>query len=535
VARVLTNNTGLRVTVESSIGTLPAEPIWYVVEWNNIAAFGADITTATRRPISQDRGRRKGVVTDLDSAVDVETDLTMEALALFSEGFFFAEYANKEFFLRETYGTPSILRAPRVDGTNDEFDIDAASATLAGKVQWVTASMSTLLWSKGYAIAANNGLHELTADLAGSGTALAVATDLEDETTPPTNARLEVAGVRIMDDEDLTLTVSGSTATLVSAAAISDWSTLGLFAGMKIHIGSPDASGDLQNGLGAAGTASYGYARITSISGATLNLDKLDANLSTASGATGLDQDVMFGRFLRNVPVTASSTDNEYLERSYQFEGSYADLGGVGTPQYEYAIGNFANEMVFNLPLTAISTVTFGFIGTNSDTITGTRKNNAEDAQSPLLSAAFSSSANLASITTDVVSSVSDVCFKSLTLTILNNVSAEKCIGTLGATFINAGLFQADVEGQMLFTSAAIVNAVRNNTTVTMAWIVENEDGAAAFDIPAMTLSGGGREFPVDQSVLVNLTGASFTSNTYGYDLSLSLFPAVPGTLAQAA
>ena len=88
-----------------------------------------------------------------------------------------------------------------------------------------------------------------------------------------------------------------------------------------------------------------------------------------ASNATLVD--IMFGRFLRNVAVTASADDNEFLERTYQFEGEYPDLGGVGTDEYEYAIGNFANELALSLPLTDKGTATWGFNGTDPEAHTG--------------------------------------------------------------------------------------------------------------------------------------------------------------------
>jgi hypothetical protein len=340
---------------------------------------------------------------------------------------------------------------------------------------------------------------------------------------------LSVAGVRVLDDADLTLTVSGSTATLVSAAAITNWGSLGIKKGMFIHIGSPSSTGTLQNALGAGGVVSYGYARVTADStNGTLNLDKLSTTLSTAVGPAGGSQDVMFGRFLRNVPVTANATDNRYVERTYQFEVSYPELGGVGVPEYEYAIGNYVNELKLNIPLTDKSTMNFAFIGTNSDNVTGTRKTGASSATSPLRTTAFNTSSDIASLTTDVVSSASEVCFKSLTLTVKNNVSTEKCLGTLGARFVNSGLFEVSLEGQMLFTNKLITNAIKNNTTVTFLAILRNQDGAVAFDIPEMNLGDGKREFPVDQSVLVNVKGESFTSSTYGYDIGISLFPAVP-------
>lgn len=522
MARVNTNNTSLRFAIESSVGVLPGSPAWRIAEFNTIGAYGAQISTTPRRPISQDRGRKKGTVTDLDSSVEFETDLTMDAFTDFAEGFVFAEYANVEFDLKASTGT-----VPPPVASTSTYTIDAASATLAAKIQWVTTSYATLVYAKGYTNAANNGLKPVTADTAGGGTAITVAATLVTE-TPPTNASLQIAGVRILDDADLTLTVTGSTATLVSAAAITDWSTLGLRVGMFIHVGSPTAAGALQNALGTGGTESYGYARITSISGATLNLDKLSDTLISAAGAATFSQDILFGRFLRNVPVTADATDNRYLERTYQMEVSYPDLGGVGTDEYEYAIGNFVNEMALNLPLTDKATINYGFIGTNSDDVTASRKTNAASAVSPLRTTAFNTSSDIASLTTDVVSSASEVCFKSLTLTMRNNVSPEKCLGTLGARFVNSGIFEVNLEGQMLFTNKAIVNAIKNNTTVTFLAIIRNQDGALAFDIPEMNLGGGGREFPVDQSVLVNIEGQSFTSSTFGYDVGISLFAVVP-------
>lgn len=526
MGRVLTNFTGLRATIESSVGVLPGSPQWFVVEFETIGAYGATITTVARRPIGTTRGRRKGTVVDLDSSVEFETDLTIDAFTRFAEGFVFSEWANKEFDLRASTGT---VPPPAV--TNG-YTIDAASALLAGKLQWVTASYGTLVYAKGYSTAANNGLKVLTADVATSGTTVTCGSQGVVAETPPTNASLQVAGVRILDDEDLTLTVSGSTATLVSAGAISNWATLGLRAGMFIHIGSADADGVVQNGLGTDGTEVYGYARIVSVSSATLNLDKLSSTLASSAGAASEVQDILFGRFLRNVAVTANADDNRFLERTYQFEVSYPGLGSGGATEYEYAIGNFANEFAFNLPLVNKATVSFGFIGTNSDAITDSRKTGASTAVAPLRTTAFSSSIDLVSISTDLISTVSDVCFKQLTITFLNNVSPEKCLGTLGAVFVNAGLFEVNFEGQMLFTTKEIVNAIRANTTVTFSAIVRNDDGAIVFDMPELTLGGGGREFVVDASVLVNLTGNSFTSNTWGYDVGITVFPVVPQSAA---
>ena len=524
MARVNVNNFGLRYVIETSLGVAPTTG-WRGLEPNNVSTFGATITTVSRRPISQDRGRKKGTVTNKESAVEFDADLTLDAFVDFAEGFVFSEFANKEFDLKSTGG---LVPPPVASSTT--WTVQSVSALLGGKLQFVALGPWPLVFAKGYTNAANNGLHQLTVDPASTDTTLTTDSTLVTE-TPAANASLEVAGVRCAIG-DLALTISGSTATLVSAADIADWSTLGLFVGQYIHIGSDDGAGVRQNMFddGAAGDV-YGYARITSISGATLNLDKLDANLDTTDASNATLVDIMFGRFLRNVAVTASADDNEFLERSYQFEGEYPDLGGVGTDEYEYPIGNFCNELTLNLPLTDKATATWGFLGTDAEDITSTRKTGPSSTLAVLRSTAINTSSDLASISTDVVSSVSDVCFKSLTMTFRNNLSLENCLGTLGASFVNSGLFEINLEGQMLFTNKAIVNAVKNNTTVTFAAIMKNDDGAIAIDIPALTFGGGGREFPVDQSVLVNISGEAFNdaSGTIpNVSLGISLFPTVP-------
>ncbi len=528
MARVNTNNTSLRFAIESSIGVLPGTPLWRIAEFETIGAFGAQITTVVRRPISEDRGRKKGTTTDLDSTVEFETDLTVEAFNDYAEGFVFAEAANVEFDLTG----PKLVDAA-LDVTGTGYALGAALSTftngtlLAGKSVFAAAQGISLYFAQGYLTAGNNGLKAVDADVAAASTEVTAA-GLAVETAP-TNARVELAGVQVSDG-DLTLTVSGSTATLVSGADIADWAVLGIQVGQEIHIGSAvDVTGVLQNAMiDTVDDDIFGYARVTSISTVTLNLDKLGAAYVTGDNTGSGITHIMFKQFIRNVQVTANADDNRFLERTYQFEVAYPDLGGAGTDEYEYAIGNFANEIAINFPLTDKGTLSFGFIGTNSDDITPTRKTAASTALSALRTTAFNTSSDLISLTTDVVSLVSDVCFKSLTLTISNNVSPEKCLGTLGAVFVNSGLFEVNLEGQMIFTNKQIINAIKNNDTVTFQAIFRNDNGGFCIDIPELTFSGGDREFPQDASVLVNISGASFTSNTFGYDMGISLFAAVP-------
>jgi hypothetical protein len=525
MGKVNTNEFGLRFAPEVTLGTAPTSG-WRDLEPNNVGRFGVSISTEPRRPISPIRGKRKGVVVDSDSAVEHEADLTMESLVNFAEGFVFAEFANVEFDLKYSSGT---LPPPAVAAT-DDFTVDSVSTLLGGKLVYDVAGAISLVYAKGYSNAANNGLFALSADVAPAATAVPVTGTLVDE-TPSTKASLEVAGLRCAIG-DLAFTVSGSTATIVSAADITDWSVYGLFVGQYIHVGSNDGSGGRQNMFddGSGGDV-YGYARITAISGATLTLDKLDANLDTTDASNATAVDIMFGRFLRNVATDADSDDERYLSRSYAFEGSYPGLGAAAATEYEYAVGNLANELSMELPLNGKATGGWNFIGTDTEDITATRKTGPSASVSPLRTVGVGTAGDIASLTTDVVSAASDVCFKNLTLTIRNNVSPEKCLGSLAAFSMNVGLFEVGLEGTMLFTNKAIINAIKNNTTVTFAAILKNDDGAVAIDMPAATFGDGGKDLTQDEAIKVNITGEAFNDpagTIPDVSVGISFFASVP-------
>jgi hypothetical protein len=485
---VKTNNISLAYTIESTLGVLPGSPVWKLLEPNDITTFGATITTVAREPIAKDRQRKKGTVTDLESAAEFEHDLTLESFIDFAEGFVFAEFTGV------TVGAVSAVTA-----ASDTYTVAAGTALVA----------EMLIYARGFTNSANNGLYEVVSSTA---TTIVVGNFLVDE-TPPDNALIEVAGVRGASD-DFAITVTGTTAVLTYAGPVdlTDYITVGQF----VHIGGTTAGRQFSAGLG--------YGRVTAVAAGSLTLDKLSSTLATDPG-TGETVDLLFGRFLRNVSVD----DAAFLQRSFQFEATYPDLGGVGTPEYEYSIGNLANTMAINLPLTDKATVTFGFVGTDTEPFTQTQKTGGADALLPLQTTAFNTSSDIGRLRiTEVDETGLTTCFKELTLTLGNQVTPEKCLGTLGAFEMNTGLFTVDLEAQILFTSSDVVAAIRNNTTVTMDFILTNDNGAMAIDIPAMTLGGGDKEFPVNESVLLNLTGQAFGDATLGTSIGISLFPIVP-------
>lgn len=514
MGRVLTNNVQLSYTIETSLGT--AGTTWFLMEPNEISAFGATITTVAREPISKNRQRRKGTVTDLDSAVEIEADLTLSSFRDFIEGFCFATGVNADV---------TNLSATACETTGDSYTgMTAFSSAQADKFE-----IDTLIWVTGGATAANNGLKSIDADLAASGTAITVSENLVDETA---SFNISLAGYRVPTSDSptwdwdapatdqATLNLTGITAALQA---------LGVIAGMTLHIGSIASPGDttVTNAFeNSAANDMFGYARVVSFPDAnSVVFDKVDAALQfddAVAPATAVD--ILFGDFIRNVTVD----DSEYLEQSYQFEAEFPNLGAGSTDEYQYAIGNYCNSVTFELPLTDKATVSFGFIGTDTENpvASGSRKTGASSASNPLYTAAFNTSSDIARLRitdTDETGLTTD--FKSLSLTLNNNVSPEKIIGTLGAAYMNTGNFETDLEAQLLFTNGDVVDRIRANTTVTMDFVIKNDDGVIAIDIPSMDLGAGDREFPVNESVLINTTGMAFQDETLATSIGVNIIP----------
>ncbi len=496
MSRVLTNNISLAYSIEATFGVLNPSGEWKLLEPNDISTFGATITTVSRNPISKTRQRRKGTVTDLDSAAEFEHDLTKEVFIDFAEGFTFANFQGDQLAGRPT-----------------------ATTTLAFTVPvGILPEVDQLVFARGFPDAVNNGLHVVNASP--TTTSVTVATTLIADAVVPQeiNATLDFCGRR-GTLSDLDIDVTGTVGTLTSASA-EDFTTWGLIPGQLIHIGGVTSTNQFDN----AGGGIPGYMRIVSIAALVIVGDKVSSTLVTDDG-TGDTVDILFGRFLRNV----ATDDAEFIERSYQFEAALPDLSAPGVDEYEYSLGNLANTMALALPLAEKAGVTFGFIGTDTQVPSTTRATNADTPTVTRQSAAFNTSADILRLRIQQLDETGlTTCFKDVTMTLNNNVTPEKCLGTLGALFMNTGNFEVNLEGQILFTDSAVAQAVRDNETVTMDTLLTNDDGAIAIDFPAMGLGGGDKEFPINESVLMNLTGETFADPVLDTSIGISLFPVVP-------
>ena len=503
---VKVNEISLAAATEASLGTLPASPVWDLLEPNTINSFGATITKTARNPISRLRQRRKGTTTDLDSGVEFEADLTGQVMKRFAPNFMFANWS----------GITALQSGALFDNlaaTSGAYTHDALGAALVE---------GTLIFARGFASSVNNGFDRVDTGATTTNTPTVGGAQAAETPSNFAGATLEVCGFQTPAG-DLSMTVSGTTGTITSAGG-TDFTDFDLTPGQLIYVGGLTSATRFDDGR-------HGSCRIVSVDSATqLTVDKIRTTpaataLQTQAGGDTNPVDLLFGRFGRNVDVL----DADYLERSEQFELAYPNLGGVGTDGYEYAEGNYGDTMSLNVPGQDKATVTFGFVGTDTPAATTSRKTNGATPVESNESVAFNTSSDLARLRLENVDEDGlTTCFKELTLTLANGVTPEKCLGSLGALGLNTSNFLVDLEATVTFDNVEVTDAIRNNETCTIDFVVKNDDGAVAFDVPALTLGGGDKEFEVGQTVRINLTGEAFADPVLNTSLGISLFPVYP-------
>lgn len=500
MGRVISNAETVSFAREASLGVLPGAPQWFELEPNTIRGFGNTISKTTRTPISRARVRRKGSITDQDSMVEMELDLTLTHLRHFVECFCFAQAVGGDAYL-----TPG--------ATGVAFQIPAAlSAAQAGRLIYNAVGAKTLLYSYGFETDGNNGLKVLSAAAAAGDVIIHAAGLAIEAVAADQMAEVMIAGIRA-DVGDLSIDAGGNLVSLVL-----DLTTLGLTRGQVIHVGGVDALNQF------ATAANTGFARIEAIAVHKLTLSKRDQPFVADDGA-GVAVDILFGQFVRNVPIDHVN----FLQPSLQYELASPNLMELGETGYEYALGNWVDTISLALPLSGKATVTIGCKGTNTTDPTNVRALNAATAKVGGLTAAFGTASDIARLRVQRVDEEGlSTDFKSATFTLSNNVAGEKVLGVLGPKYMNAGNVECDVQAQMLFTDSDVIHAIRCNETVGLDWVLRNGDGGAAFDLPTGTLDGGNRDYPANQSVVINTTFAAHQEDDLDFTLGVSFFPVLP-------
>jgi len=498
MSRTLTANFQISVAREASLGVLPGSPSWLRLQPNTITQFGAETSDVSRQPISDDRQEYKGEVVDLESRVEVELDLTMDVVMEFLEAFMMADFVGPQSWIGS--------RAP-VAVTTDGYTVDAGGALAAGR----------LVIARGFQAVgnANNGLKIVTSGSTATSVHVAGAVAELIPLSDGQNQALEECGVQFASG-DVEINASGNL-----ESTVFDFTTLPIRDGQLVKIGGSTLATQYNT------VNNNTYARVAK-DGISTNEIVLDWHFLTpaADPGTGKTIQLLYGPFIRVVPTSHADA---LIDRSHTFEGRYTDLAAVGTPAYEYPEGNMANTIAFVMPLTQKATTRLAFVGTDTPEPTTVRATNAATARMPRRTAAFNTVTKYTRLSiNELDESGLNTDIKDYTITINNNVSGERVQDTLGAKYINYGLFQVDIDATMLFTDPDIVGAIRNKRTVAFKMGAANVDGGFFLDIPACTLMTGRRQFPTNESIQIQAPIKPHVGDEFPYVMSWSIFPYLP-------
>lgn len=506
--KIDSNVTGLRFAEESAIRTLPGSPIWYPLEPNGYNDFGGQLSMVARNPINPSRQRKKGVITDLDASGGFGQDLTQNNLTRMMQGFLFADIREK------VTNVPMNGTAIPVSGVTSADDTYTFGSGTVGS----SFATGDLLFASGFSQSANNGLKQVL-----SSTALTVVVDagLVDEAAPAAAAKLQKVGVEF-PVSTVDVDVSGSYPRLVRASGTQDYTTLGLIPGEWVFIG-----GDLAAERFAT-AANNGFARVREVGVSYIEFDKTSATMLDETG-TDLTVRLFFGNVIRN-------ENNPALikRRSYQLERTLGnDANGVMS---EYLVGAVPSELSLNIQQADKVTADLSFVAVDHEQRNGTVGVKAGTRPSQVEAPAFNTSSDFSRIKMHIIEDGNPnptplfAYLTELTLTINNNVSPAKAVGVLGAFDINVGTFAVSGSVEAYFAEIAAVQAVRNNSDVTLDFCLVKDNAGIVFDVPLISLGDGRLNVEADNPIKLPLSTEA-AEGVHGSTLLLNFFPYLP-TLA---
>lgn len=499
--KVDSNSTGLRYAEEASLKVLPGSPVWYPFEPNSYSDFGGQIATVARNPINQSRQRKKGVTTDLDASGGFTQDLTFGNTTRVLQGFFFAD-------AREKFGTQKLNSAAVVmTAITAAADDYTAAAGLAGVVS------GDLVLAEGFGVSANNGIK--TANGTSTGTALSVSDSLLDEASPPAAAKLTLIGHQFAAT-DISIVMNGNLPRLTSAAVT--MTTLPVIVGEWMFVG-----GDLTGEAFALNAPFFG--RVAAIAATYIEFDKTSGTC-VADAGTGKTIRVFYGSVIRNEPLPA-----DIKRRTYQVERTLG-ADGSGTMS-EYLVGAVANELTLNVAQADKVTIDLSFTAVDNEQRSGATGVKSGTRPSLVPENAYNTSSDFSRIKLSLVDATNAATTPlfafatELTLSINNNVTPNKAVGVLGAFDTSAGTFEVSGNLTVYFADVAAVQAVRNNSDVTVDFVLVKDNKGILFDAPLIALGDGRLNVEQDQAITLPLE-TNAAESAFGYTLLFQYFPYLP-------
>lgn len=495
VNKIDSNETGLAIAEEASIGVLPGTPNWYYKEVNSFPEYGGNPSLVTRKVLGT-RKPQKGSVTGIDVKGGFNSDFTKSNLFRELQGFFFNDAS-------ENGSAPPMngvaISATTVASADSSYAITGANTIFLA---------NALVLASGFNVPANNGLKNVS-----SVTGLkAIVTQVLVNETPPATAKLQTVGYA-GGSADLSVTYTAP-ATFTMASTALDFTTLGLLIGEWIYIGGDAA-------INHFATCPSGYARVSAVAAHLITFDKLSFTPVTDAG-TGKNIHLYFGTVYQDGVTIKRRTYSQI--RLLGNDGS-----GVG---YQLLSGTVPNEFTLNIPKKDKLNADLSYVGINDQAFNGTTALPTGNYFNGPGEDAYNTSSDLVRFRLSVFdgSTILPIGFgycNSGSIKIANNATVDEAVGQIAGFDVSVGDFEASGDVELFFTGVTAIQAVRTKKVCSLDLIVASLNSGWIYDLPFVELSGGLPKIEKGKAIMVSLS-ASAVQSPAGYCALFMYFPYLP-------
>lgn len=306
----------------------------------------------------------------------------------------------------------------------------------------------------------------------------------------------KITTAKVTTDVDIVWT---NGATLTGGAGES-FIALGINSGEFIFVGGDQAVEQF------ATAADNGFKRVRTVEHGELTIDKSDADMVTDNGAAKTVR-LFFGRVLKNEQAS------DIVMRTYQLERTAGapDTAQPDELQAEYLTGQVWNQADIRIPQADKVTIDLSFIGLDHEPTEASEGLKAGDRPTLTDTSALNTSTDFSRINLSKVvvgDEAPDPLFAyatEITLTVNNNCVVNKALGVLGGFSITAGQFQVGGNIEAYFADMASIKAIRDNSDVSVDWILVRDNAGIGFDLPLVSLGDGRLNIQQDQPIKVPL------------------------------
>jgi hypothetical protein len=483
----------VQIARESTPGVLPGSPVAYALGYNSIEGFAPTVELVARDPIDPSNMPQAGQVVDKMANGTVQMDFTIGHLRRTIEGALRAALTGQ---------SPKLATS----STSAHFVVPAMSAALAA---------GTLVYVRGCAIAANNGLKVV--DTGGTTTQIPVVGGLTAETgmaargvtVSPVGFRFAAGDAQINADGNLITTTK-------------DLTELGLTVGQPVVLGSVAGTATNTNRFATAANRGPAFVKAT----VTANLLQFDGSAFTVDNGATKEIDLYFQQDCR----TRYVTDASYLEPTETYEIVHPKLGAGDAPAYTYLSGGHESSWVAAFPEKTKATLAVQVVGLDC-AAPNTSRTTGFSAPIPILQKLMvntTSNIQRGRIRKKSDGSARTGYITAMTLTLEQQTERNGAHGVLGAVEITQGKVLPRVEVNVYFTVPEIIADLVAGEMMDADWFVANADGAVIVRMPSCQLSNGMPQYPANKVVTLDLAVPASEDPVYNTTCIVGVIDYVP-------